>query len=226
MKTVLSAQSTVNGKSDDRKRCVRAEHRILGTGHCSRAFTLIELMVSVTLFTVVMMVGVSALLSLVQANERAQAINSVINNLSAAVEDMSRAIRVGTNYYCGASATPPSPAILATTQDCATSGGLLLAFESSTGDPNNPNDQVVYRLNGTQLERSLQSGANGTFVAMTAPEVDITHFSFYVIGSSRSDKIQPRVLMIIQGSAAVPGGAVTFTVQSGVVQRLLDIASP
>ena len=191
-----------------------------------RAFTLIELMVSVSLFAIVMLVGASALLSLVQANERAQAINSVINNLNAAVEDMTRAIRVGTTYHCESSGTPPSPAVIATPQDCANAGGLLLAFESSTGDPNNPNDQVVYRLNGTQLERSLQSGANGTFVAMTAPEVTITHFAFYVIGSSRSDHVQPRVLITIQGQATVPGGTVNFTVQSGVVQRLLDISTP
>lgn len=191
------------------------------------AFTLIEMMVAVTIFAIVMMVGVAALLSLVATNHRAQAINSVMNNLNAALEGMSRSIRVGTDYNCVTSASvPPSPPLvaqIATPQDCAGGGGTLLAFESAAGDPNNPNDQVVYRINGKQIERSLQSGRNGTWVAITAPEVSIDSFNFYVIGSTQGDSIQPRVLIRIKGSAVVPGGTTTFNVQASVVQRLLDI---
>ena len=191
------------------------------------AFTLIEMMVAVTIFAIVMMVGVGALLSLVATNRRAQAINSVMNNLSAALEGMSRSIRIGTNYNCvTSSATPPVPppaAQITTPQDCASGGGTLLAFESAAGDPNDSGDQIVYRINGTQLERSLQSGVNGSWVAITAPEVSIDSFNFYVIGSTRSDTIQPRILIRIKGSAQVPGGKTTFTVQASVVQRLLDI---
>ena len=193
----------------------------------SRGFTLIEMMVAVSLFAIVMLVGVGALLSLVQANARAQAINSVMNNLNAALESMSRTIRVGTTYHCETSSTPPSPGILALPQDCPTASypntNVLFAFEGANGDPNNPNDQIVYRLHGTQLERSLAAGASGTFVAITAPEVSIDQFNFYVIGSARGDGVQPRVLMRIQGSALVPGGQTQFTVQASVVQRLLDI---
>lgn len=186
-----------------------------------RAFTLIELMVAVAIFAIVMMVGVGALLSLVQINKRAQAINSVMNNLNAALESMSRTIRVGTTYHCVNSATPPSPAILSTVQDCAVSGGILLAFESASGSTANLNDQIVYRLNGKQLERSVNAGA--TWVALTAPEVSVDSFVFYVTGSSRADDTQPRVLMRIKGSATLPGGTTTFTIQASVVQRLVDI---
>lgn len=191
------------------------------------AFTLIEMMVAVTIFAIVMMVGVGGLLSLVATNHRAQAIHSVMNNLSAAVEGMSRSIRVGTLYNCVTSATtPPSPppsSTIANPQDCALGGAHLLAFESSTGNLTDANDQVVYRLNGTQLERSLRGGANGSWIAITAPEVSIDSFDFYVVGSAKGDGIQPRVLMRIRGSAVVPGGTTTFTVQASVVQRVLDI---
>ncbi|MBV9349302.1 MAG: prepilin-type N-terminal cleavage/methylation domain-containing protein [Patescibacteria group bacterium] len=188
-----------------------------------RAFTLVEMMVAVSIFAIVMLVGVGALLALVQANARAEAINSVMNNLNAALDSMSRTIRVGTTYHCETSPVPPLPATLAVPQDCAGGGGKLLALEGANGDPNNPNDQIVYRLNGTQLERSLAAGANGTFVAITAPEVSIDKFEFYVVGAPRGDNLQPRVLMHIQGSAKVPGGTTIFTVQASVVQRLLDI---
>ena len=188
----------------------------------ARAFTLIEMMVAVTIFAIVMLIGVGALLSLTQTNARAQAIHSVMNNLNAALESMSRTIRVGTTFHCETSSSVPAASVLVQTQDCS-NGGLLLAFEGANGDPNNINDQIVYRLNGTQLERSTASGANGSFIAITAPEVTITQFNFYVIGSTRGDSVQPRVLMRIQGQAQVPGGTTTFTVQASVVQRLLDI---
>lgn len=192
--------------------------------HHIRAFTLIELMVSVALFAIVMLIGVGALLSLVETNRRAQAINSVMNNLNAALEGMSRSIRVGTTYYCRTSSVAPAPSELAQPQDCAGGGGLLLAFEPSIGDSGDDNDQTVYRLNGTQLERSLDSG--GTWVALTAPEVIIDSLEIFVVGSSSlssGDAIQPRVVMKIEGSAPVPGGETTFSIQAGVTQRLVDI---
>lgn len=190
----------------------------------TRGFTLIEMMVAVSIFAIVMMIGVGALLSLVETNRRAQAINSVMSNLNAAIEGMSRTIRVGTTYHCRTSAVPPSPSVLSQPQDCALGSGILFAFESATGDRSDDDDQIVYRLSGTQLERSLDAG--GTWVALTAPEVQIESFEIFTIGStplSDSDTIQPRVVMRIEGSAPVPGGNTTFSVQAGVTQRLLDI---
>lgn len=181
-----------------------------------RAFTLIEMMVAVSLFAIVMLVGVGSLLSLVQTNRRAQAINSVMNNLNAAVESMTRTMRVGTTYHCGTSGTIDSA------QSCAT-GDTYIAFESASGNKSLATDQVVYRLNGHQIERSLSSGSSNSWVALTAPEVSIDTFTFYVVGAPTGDGIQPRVLMRLKGSAQVPGGTTNFTVQSGVVQRLLDL---
>jgi len=186
-------------------------------------FTLIEMMVAVTLFAIVMMVGVGALLSLVEANKRAQAINSVMNNLNVAVESMARSVRVGTTYHCEESADPKTPAALATPRSCGASGGLLFAFESSEGNSSNPSDQVVYRINGTQIERSLQGGVNGSWAALTAPEVTIESLKFYVSGTTPGDALSPRVLIGIRGSAKVPKGSTNFHLQTSVVQRLLDI---
>lgn len=202
----------------------------------TKGFTLIEIMVAVSIFAVVMLVGVGALLTMVEVNKRAQGINSVMNNLNAAIEQMSRSIRVGSTYYCGDSSVEPSPSELAQPRDCGDNGGLLLAFEPTGGDPEDVDDQTVYRLNGTQLERSLCSGADqlcgsenekdGAWVSITAPEVIITDFKFYVKGTvplSNGDTEQPRVVMTVKGTANVQGGPTSFTVQSSVTQRLLDI---
>lgn len=226
-KPVNSKQWTVDRKLQKLQWLVRAVTCHLSPVNFSvkprSGFTLIEMMVAVSIFAIVMMVGVGALLSLIEANRRAQAINSVMNNLNAALESMTRSIRVGTTYYCQASATSPSPSVLENPQNCT--DGTLLAFEASGGDSSDNTDQVVYRLNGIQLERSLDSGA--TWVALTAPEVSIDSFSFHVVGaqsfSEAADTIQPRVLMRIRGSAPVPGGTTDFNVQASVAQRILDI---
>ncbi len=181
-------------------------------------------MVAVSIFAIVMMIGVGALLTMVEVNKRAQGINSVMNNLNAAIEQMSRSIRVGSSYHCSTTETDVNS--IQDPEDCALNGGVLLGFEQTGGDPDDPTDQTVYRLNGTQLERSLESGANGSWVALTAPEVIISSFKFYVTGSTPTagnDFAQPRVLMIIKGTATVQGGPTEFTVQASVTQRLIDI---
>src|SRR5438552_13144631 len=76
-----------------------AEHHnmILKTAH-TRGFTLVEMIVAVALFAVVMLVSVGALLSLVGASRKAQALQSVMNNLNISLDGMVRSIRMGSEY--------------------------------------------------------------------------------------------------------------------------------
>jgi prepilin-type N-terminal cleavage/methylation domain-containing protein len=187
-----------------------------------RGFSLVEMLVAVALFSGVMLMGVGALLALIDANRKAQAINSVMNNLNFAMESISRNIRVGTTYHCEPNANPV-PVDIDMPKDCV-NGGKLLAFESSNGNSSDKNDQVIYRLNGTILEKSEDGGAVGTFISIVAPEVSIEQFVFYVDGTSSSDSMQPRVVMIIQGTAGINEKTKTkFNLQTTISQRVLDI---
>jgi prepilin-type N-terminal cleavage/methylation domain-containing protein len=178
-------------------------------------FTLIELLVSVAIFSVVMLIAVGSLLTMTEASRKAQALKSVMNNLNFALESMSRTIRVGTNYHCGIGGA-------ASTQDCI-QGSSYFAFEGSGGDPNDPSDQVVYRLIDSQIERSTDGGDN--FLAITASEVVIEDLQFYVVGSAPGpDTIQPKVVMTIQGYADItPRTRTEFNLQTTIAQRLPDI---
>src|SRR3989338_1985894 len=82
-----------------------------GIRNTARGFTLVEMIVSVALFATVMLVSVGALLSLMGANRKAQALQSVMNNLNVALDGMVRSIRMGSNYHCGAGT-------FSATQDC------------------------------------------------------------------------------------------------------------
>lgn len=179
------------------------------------------MLVAAALFSGVMIIAVGALLALVDANRKAQAINSVMNNLNFALENMSRNIRVGSTYHC--EVTNSVPADVDVPKDCS-NGGLLFAFESSSGDTGTKTDQIVYRINGTRLEKSEEGGATGTFINITAPEVSIDNFSFYVDGTSLADNMQPRVVITLQGSAGETAKVRTeFNLQTTVSQRVLDI---
>jgi len=188
-----------------------------------RGFTIIELIVSIGLFIVVSIVGVGALLSIVGVNKKPQAVKSVINNISFAVEGMSKTLRVGTTYHCEQVVRQFVPSDLNTPRDCA-SGGNFLAFEASGGEEANSNDQIIYRLNENQIERSTDGGS--TFVGVTAPEVQITAdtgLRFYVLGTGVSDNLQPRVIITVGGVVNLSDKTKTdFNIQTSVSQRKVD----
>lgn len=181
----------------------------------SGGFTLVELLVSVGIFSVVMLIAVGALLTMAEANRKAQALKSVMDNLNFAVESMSRGIRVGTTYHCGVGG------LLTVPQNC-TGGSDYFAFESAHGDALQGSDQVVYRFNNAAIERSIDGG--GIFTPVTASEVVIEDLDFYVTGAASGDSLQPKVVITIRGYAGVTVRSRSeFSIQTTVTQRLLDI---
>lgn len=186
------------------------QHRI--RAH-ERGFTLVEMIVAVGLFAVVMLVSISALLALINANRKAQALQSVMNNLNIAVDGMVRSIREGSNYRCGTQ-NPGDP-------DCPETPGTILYFRPNCGDSCS---DWIYDFHDGRLWRSTD-GFTSSELPLTAPEVTIDSVSMYVIGATRSDNIQPKVVVIIKGSAGAAKTNVrtTFHIQSTAVQRVLDI---
>lgn len=184
-------------------------------------FTLIEMLVSVGLFSVVMVVSVGALLSLTAANKKAQALQSVMNNLNIAVDGMARSARMGTVYHCGiAGAVAPLSAV-----DCA--GGdtafAFLPYGSSAVD-----DPVIYSYDAV-AKRINRTDQNGVTLPITAPEVEISELRFYVVGGDNSipgnEYVQPKAVIVIKGNAGNTAlkSYTTFHVQATAVQRQLDI---
>lgn len=169
-------------------------------------FTLVELIVALGLFTVVMMISTSALLSLADTNRKVQSMRIAFDNLNLALESMSREIRMGINYHCGwtSGAIVPTNCLLGV-------GANSLAFRSQSGN------DMIYRLNGATIERSKNGGA--IWSALTAPEITVNSLKFYVWGATSADDDQPIVLITITGTA---GKNITtdFTVQTTVTRRI------
>lgn len=173
-------------------------------------FTLVEMIVGVFLFTVVMLVAVGALMSVMDANRRAQSTKSVMNNLNFALESMTREIRTGKEY---------STTVLGgDTIDFLDKDGCGITFTLSDTDDNKKNE--IVRSVAQKGECPKEGSSN---VPMTAPEVEISSLQFYAYGVDPGDGVQPHVIIIVRGVAGVSARTrVPFNLQTFVTQRFLD----
>ena len=175
-------------------------------------FTLVEMLVSISVFLVVMLVAASSLLSIIDGNNKAQSLKSAINNLNFALEDIEKNIRIGTDYNWGVDYCPSGK------DDC-------IGFTSYKDSASDGNDFIVYRFNDKSIERCVKpnstytiSDCSTSYIKITAPEVYIDYLGFYP--SSPSGVEKQRVLIVIGGFAGTKERIKTkFNLQTTVSQR-------
>lgn len=178
----------------------------------NRGYTLIELMVSISIFAVVMTIAAGGYYIMISVNRHAQGVSTGVDNLSFALDAMTRGIRTGTDYSCGVGEG---------LGDC--SGGA--AFTYTDQDSN----KVTYQLSGSSVQSTETPPGGGTPVTylLTEPDVVVTSLRFYVVGSqseSAGDARQPYVTMVISGTVNVgPGSSEPFTIQTSAAMRGTDL---
>lgn len=189
----------------------------------NKGFTLVEILVAISIFSVVVISTIGAFLKMVDVNKKIQSVRNAMDNANLAMETMARNIRLGTNYACtssigGFSRGEPAP------RDCST-GGTVIAFEGQRGQVGNEFDQIYYQLNPTtgQIERTI----NNQTVPITSPDVIIQKLEFFVDGSQSvqsGNRVQPRVRIIVVGKTNLQKNDLNFnfSFQTLASQRLLD----
>ncbi len=179
-----------------------------------RGFSLIELIVAISLFSVAATIGTGALLSVSDAQQKVLALRIVQDNFSYLFDTITKEIRTGTNYHCGISINDfdfyNSP------RDCSSPGGPSFTFR------NNASEKITYRLNNGRVERII-NGNDLAPVVLTSPAANVTNLSFYVVGSPTNDNKQSRVTIILSGTAGIKERIKShIDVQTTVSQRSLD----
>ena len=183
-----------------------------------RAFTLIEVLVSLSIFSSVMVIALGALLAMSESDRKGQTLKSVVNNLNFSLDAMSRAMRTGINYHCDVAQLP-----VTSPRDCnqSSSGATSVAFLSAEGQT------VKYcRGNGSACSSSgtavLVSKNGGAYAPLTSSEVTVTNLQFYVTGATDA-QIQPHVVILLSGEVKVSATQTSaFDLQTSVTQRLYD----
>ena len=178
------------------------------THYKTRGFTLIEMIVSVALFSIVMTIVATAYINLLSLDRQSRATNDVANNLNFVLDTMARSIRTGTNYYCGASGGP----------NCPTAQSVF----SFTDDQGN---SVKYSLSaGGQILECYGTGCVDTPITDSRVKVDTLNFYVRGVDSGNADQVQPQVTMVMHGKiSADTTHTVFFTIQTSATQRLINI---
>lgn len=87
-------------------------------------FTLVEIIVAMMIFAIVAVVALAAMVRILDANKKAQAIQDAVTNLSFALDDMTREVRTGSSLYCQTGWQPLSLVSLSQQNLSACASGL------------------------------------------------------------------------------------------------------
>lgn len=197
-------------------------NKILRTYNSKRrtnsGFTLVELLVSLTLFIVIVLAAITSLYAVNNASRKVNAMRGVLDNLNFAMESMSRTIRTGATIICGGSTNPVGASHNCSFPNSTPSSNLSL--HSTLGIEYD----IEYRLNTSthQIEKKVYGTGGTDWLALTAPEINVQGLYFYVNGADVADIDQPSVMVLIQGIAtASTGDTAPFTLQTYISQRAL-----
>jgi len=196
----------------------------------TKGFTLVEMLVAIAIFMSVMVSAVGALISIIHANSKAQSIKTVIDNVTFAVDSISRNVRQGTNYSCltdlnGSTQTPNDKDILMcsgigiiyTNPDSTFTQYRFVNAASIASDIINSSATTT----GNIQRRNCDSNGCTLWQSVTAPtsNINITSMAFTIYGAGLTQ--QPRVLITTDGFI-MSGGATTteFYLQTTASERI------
>lgn len=192
----------------------------------NQGFTLVEMLVAITVFAVVTLIATGSVLKISDAYRRAQALEGVMNNLNFALETMTREIRTGINYRCEDN-TLSITSFSEVPRDCVQGRspevGNTLVFL-----PSNDTEEVAYQFMNPAdgigyIQYCRQNAPSIECTRLTSPNVDIEYMKLYVDGSQAGEGRQPTAVMSIKGAVTLGGQrSSTFNLQTTMVQRVLD----
>ena len=195
----------------------------------NQGFTLIEMLVAVSIFTIVMTTAIGTLIVMLTAGSVAQSAQSLTMNLSFAVDSMARNIRTGFDYHCSNTVAASGAALTMNRANCTTGATVLVLTEGRTGY------RVAYRYDAasdalyqkTDIPSGEPGGPDyGTWVRLTSEDIKVEPFEFTVDGSdpAANDTVQPMVRMTL---TALPADSRTqiypYYIQTTVTSKYLDI---
>lgn len=191
-------------------------------------FTLIELMVATSIFVMVVLAAIGALMITSNAAKESRSLRYAMDNVNYAMDTMTRNLRLGTEFSCtsaasGAGGYKPSVGF---TGDCNLESGIVF---TKTQSPLGSHYNIAYQLAPTATGNIIEK-CEGTdpCVALTSPNVNITDLKFTVRGSyspgpgPTNDFLQPSVEILLKGTVTISNKVTEFELQSLASQRTFE----
>jgi hypothetical protein len=188
-------------------------------------YTIIETMIAISLFLVVVTMGINTLLNANVVHQKSQDIRSEIDNLSYIIDDISRNLRTGYNFHCFSLGDILPVPSASSPKSC--SNGWGIAFETSTGSRSDNDDQWVYYIDSSKIFKSTRGPSSlANFIQLTSDEIIIDSVSgFSVLGAESQiggDTQQPIAIIRLIGKITYKGVVTPFSLETTISQRLLD----
>lgn len=219
---------------------VRCKLNNMKKNNTQSGFTLVEMMISVGLFSVVMIFGIGSVLAVNETHRQSQVRRAALDSVNFIMEEISRSARLGDLFRC-ASATPISDTEILpnfSNIEVPLNGENCGAFSFEPYNdltPGDSDDQRVYVIASTEDGVALFKSPEGviatdsignTWLRLTSNNITIDPdmSGFYVYGAEQGDGEQPRVVIRLAGQVVESGGRAkaNFSVQTTVSQRLLQ----
>lgn len=199
----------------------------------SRGFTIIEVMISMAIFTIIVTIGIGAVLDAMTQHHNTENNRTVMDSLNFIMEDMARNIRLGTNVRCVTDAAETIDGAY----DTSSTAVPLPVIPASC--PLGSSQIVLNDLNGNHLRYLISlptapvpnqimkaSGdVDPQFLTPREVTIDPTVSGFTVRGAETSatgDFSQPTVTIRLAGTINYKNVVSKFAIQTTVALRALD----
>ncbi len=185
-----------------------------------KAFTLIELMMSVSIFSFLILLAVGSLFLAQSISVKVSGTQTVIDEVNLSIEMVTREMRYANSFHCvkytdNDPYTYSDKAPLFDPQDCKNNdmGGTGIVFRRNNDSQNNDTrigyyldkkDSAIYKLS---YVRNADNSISVTRLRVTSQNIKINNVSFFVSGSAPSngsgstDNDQPLVTILVSGSS-------------------------
>lgn len=190
----------------------------------NRGFTLIEMIVSLGIFSIVVTTAVGAMLILISTNQQLQSQQNVMTNLSFALDTMTREIRTGHNYYCVNDnlLTGNHEELGSRVVDCPDGDRGVSFFEGGNSLTRTIGSRVLYYYDRDEESLYRRLGDQPA-QSIISSGLAITDAQFYVTGTATTnDRVQPTVTIFLAAQDRNDDSK-TYYLQTTVTQRILDI---
>ncbi len=171
----------------------------------SKGITLLEILIAISLFSVVIIGAIGLFTSLIKNQQALLDRAFVLNTLSYSTEYMSKAIRMAQKDMLGS--------CIPSTENFILTGASSIKFLNYNNEC-----QEFYLENNALKVRKLGIAQN-----LTPSSIVVEQLNFVLFGASQDDTLQPKVSFSIK--AKVKNSiAPSFVIQTTISQRMLDIA--
>lgn len=195
-----------------------------------QGFTIIEVMISIALFTVIVLVGMTALINAANLHNKTAKVRSILDNMSFVMEDMSRNLRTGDTYVC----TDDLAGTGVLSPDCE--DGQQIVFNNNTAGQAGEQWLYAFTQDGNIVKATAPDGSPAPIltdgIALNPPEVQLDNSSgFTVTGANTTnpppDNTQPYVIIRLSGTITYKTDTIPFILETSVSQRLIpNISQP